>query len=312
MEFKIAGKYRVGRKIGAGSFGDIHLATNIQTSEQVAAKLERVHTSHPQLLYESRIYRLLQGEVGIPNIFWYGVEGSHNALVMELLGQSLEDLLQSCRGKLPLKTVLLLADQMISRIEYIHSKNFLHRDIKPDNFLLGLNNKSNIIYVIDFGLAKKYRDSKTNLHIPYREGKNMTGTARYASLYTSLGIEQARRDDIEGLAFVFLYLLRGNLPWQGLPGNTKTEKYRNIMEKKIQTTVEMLCTGFPNEFVTYLNYARNIRFEDRPDYSYLKRLFKDLYLRLGFDQGCTIEMSLHAKPGEDEETKNSKNAKNQN
>lgn len=304
MEHRIASKYRVGRKIGSGSFGDIYLATNVQTNEQVAVKLEKVLTSHPQLLYESRLYRIFQGEIGIPTLHWYGVEGTSNVLVMELLGPSLEDLLQAQRGKLSLKTVLLLADQMIDRIDYIHSKNFLHRDIKPDNFLIGLGVKANIVYVIDFGLAKKFRDSKTNLHIPYREGKSMTGTARYASLNTSLGIEQARRDDIEGLGFVFLYLLRGSLPWQGLPGNTKTEKYRNIMEKKLQTSVEMLCGGFPSEFVTFLNYSRNLRFEDKPDYSYLKRLLKELYIRQGFEQGLTIEMSISQRPrSENEEEK---------
>ena len=295
MEFRIASKYRVGRKIGSGSFGDIYLATNVQTNEQVAVKLEKVNTSHPQLLYESRLYRLFQGEVGIPALYWYGVEGTHNILVMELLGQSLEDMLQSNKGKLHLKTVLLIADQMISRIEYIHSKNFLHRDIKPDNFLMGLGVKAGIVYVIDYGLAKKYRDSKTNLHIPYREGKSMTGTARYASLNTSLGIEQARRDDVEGLCHVFLYLLKGSLPWQGLPGNTKAEKYRNIMEKKLQTSVETLCSGLPGEFVTFLNYSRNLRFEDRPDYNYLRRLFKDLYQRLGYEPNCEIEASLVQK-----------------
>ena len=304
MELRIASKYRVGRKIGSGSFGDIYLAINIQTNEQVAVKLEKVHTAHPQLLYESRLYRLFQGEIGIPALYWYGVDGSNNVLVMELLGPSLEDILQSHKGKLSLKLVLLLADQMLTRIEYMHSKNFLHRDIKPDNFLIGVGNKTNIVYVIDFGLAKKFRDSKTNLHIPYREGKSMTGTARYASLNTSLGIEQARRDDIEGLGFVLLYLLRGSLPWQGLPGNTKTEKYRNIMEKKLQTSVEMLCNGFPNEFVTFLQYSRSLRFEDRPDYSYLKRLFKDLYIRQGYEQNFDIEMCLNSKnKTEEEETK---------
>jgi casein kinase 1 len=233
------------------------------------------------------------------------MEGSFNVLVMELLGQSLEDLLQSKRGRLPLKTVLLLADQMVTRIEFIHSKNFLHRDIKPDNFLLGLNNKSSTVYVIDFGLAKKYRDSKTNQHIPYREGKSMTGTARYASLNTSLGIEQARRDDIEGLVNVFLYLLKGSLPWQGLPGKSKAEKYRNIMEKKLQTAVESLCAGLPHEFVVLLNYARGLKFEDRPDYSYIKRSLRELYVRMGYDQNLEIQASLvqRTRNENEEETK---------
>lgn len=296
MEFRIASKYRVGRKIGSGSFGEIYLATNTQTGEQVAVKMEKVSTNHPQLLYEARLYRAFQGDTGIPQMFWYGIEGTHNVLVMELLGQSLEELLQSNKGRLPLKTVLLLADQMIRRIEYIHSRNYLHRDIKPDNFLLGLGNKSNVVYVIDFGLSKRYRDSKTNMHIPYREGKSLTGTARYASLNTSLGIEQSRRDDMECLVNVFIYLLKGSLPWQGLPGNTKNEKYRNIMEKKMQTTPEVLCSGIPNEFVTFLNYTRSLRFEDRPDYNYLRRILNEVYIRSGFESNLDIQESIRAKP----------------
>jgi len=279
MELRVGGKYRVGRKIGSGSFGEIYLGTNIQTNEEVAIKLENVRSKHPQLLYESRLYRILQGGVGIPNIHWYGVEGDYNVLVMDLLGPSLEDLLQFCGRTFSLKTVLMLSDQLITRIEYMHSKNFLHRDVKPDNFLIGLGRKASQVYAIDFGLAKKYRDPKTNQHIPYREGKNLTGTARYASINTHLGIEQSRRDDLEGLGYVLLYFLRGSLPWQGLPGNNKKEKYQNIMEKKMSTSVETLCANFPAEFCTYLNFCKALRFEDRPDYSYLKRLFKDLAFR---------------------------------
>jgi casein kinase 1 len=221
----------------------------------------------------------LQGASGIPNIYWYGVEGSFNVMVIDLLGPSLEDLMNFCNRRLSLKTVLMLADQMITRVEFIHAKNFLHRDIKPDNFLIGLNRKMSQIFIIDFGLAKRYRDPKTQQHIPYREGKSLTGTARYTSINTHLGIEQSRRDDLEGLAYVFLYFLKGSLPWQGLPARDKKEKYEKIMERKINTSVETLCRTFPQEFVTYLNYCRNLRFEDRPDYSYLKRLFKELFFR---------------------------------
>ena len=105
---------------------------------------------------------------------------------------------------------------MLQRIEYIHSKGFMHRDVKPDNFLIGIGNRKHIIYLIDLGLAKRYKDPRTGEHIPYRDGKNLTGTARYASLNTHLGIEQARRDDLEGIHFVLMYFLRGMLPWQGM------------------------------------------------------------------------------------------------
>jgi casein kinase 1 len=152
----------------------------------------------------------------------------------------------------------------------------LHRDIKPDNFLIGAGKRASKIYVIDFGLAKRYiqRDGK---HIPYKENKNLTGTARYASINTHIGIEQGRRDDLESLGYVLMYFLRGNLPWQNLKANNKKEKYERIMEKKLGTSIESLCKGFPTEFTKYLAYCRNLRFDEKPDYSHCKSLFKDLF-----------------------------------
>ncbi|XP_073048344.1 casein kinase 1-like protein 2 [Primulina eburnea] len=282
MEPRVGNKFRLGRKIGSGSFGEIYLGTNIQTNEEVAIKLENVKTKHPQLMYESKLYRLLQGGTGIPYIRWFGVEGDYNVLVMDLLGPSLEDLFNFCSRKLSLKTVLILADQMINRVEFVHSKSFLHRDIKPDNFLMGLGRRANQVFAIDFGLAKKYRDSSTHRHIPYRENKNLTGTARYASMNTHLGIEQSRRDDLESLGYVFMYFLRGSLPWQGLKAGTKKQKYERICEKKVSTSIETLCRSYPAEFASYFHYCRSLRFDDKPDYTYLKRIFRDLFIREGF------------------------------
>lgn len=282
MEAKVGGKYRLDRKIGSGSFGEIYVGTNMNTGEQVAIKLENIKSKHPQLLYESKVYKMLAGGVGIPNVYWYGVEGEWNVMVIDLLGPSLEDLFNFCNRKFSLKTVLMLADQMITRIEYVHAKNFIHRDIKPDNFLVGAGKKSGLVYIIDFGLAKKYRDAKTQQHIPYRENKNLTGTARYASINTHLGIEQSRRDDLEALGYVLMYFNRGSLPWQGLRAQTKKDKYEKIMEKKMGTQIEVLCKGYPSEFVNYLNYCRSLRFEDKPDYAYLRRSLKDLFFREGF------------------------------
>lgn len=303
MEIRVGGKYRLKRKIGSGSFGSIYLATNVQSNEDVAVKLENARSHHPQLMYEARIYKLLQGGAGIPDTHWFGVEGDFNILVMDLLGQSLEDLFNACNRRLTLKTVLMVADQMISRVEYIHTKNFIHRDIKPDNFIMGTGRKANQVYVIDFGLAKRYRDPKTGQHIQYREGKSLTGTARYASISTHLGIEQSRRDDIEAMGYVFMYFLRGSLPWQGLPANTKREKYERIMERKMSTTVEALCRNFPVEFSTYLNYSKSLRFEDKPDYAYLKRLFKDVMYRDNYQYDFVYDWTLINRGERSDESK---------
>ncbi|CAF0960252.1 unnamed protein product [Rotaria magnacalcarata] len=292
MELRVGHKYRLGRKIGSGSFGDIYLGTNIASNEEVAIKLECVRTKHPQLHIESKIYRMMQGGVGIPLIKWCGAEGDYNVLVMDLLGPSLEDLFNFCSRKFSLKTVLLLADQMVSRIDFIHSKNFIHRDIKPDNFLMGLGRKGNLVYIIDFGLAKKYRDARTHQHIPYRENKNLTGTARYASINTHLGIEQSRRDDMESLGYVLMYFNRGSLPWQGLKAATKRQKYERISEKKMSTPIEELCKGFPAEFTTYLSYCRSLRFDDKPDYSYLRQLFRNLFHRQGFTYDYIFDWNM--------------------
>uniref|UniRef100_A0A8D3CM75 non-specific serine/threonine protein kinase n=1 Tax=Scophthalmus maximus TaxID=52904 RepID=A0A8D3CM75_SCOMX len=292
MELRVGNKYRLGRKIGSGSFGDIYLGSNIATGEEVAIKLECVKTKHPQLHIESKFYKMMQGGVGIPSIKWCGAEGDYNVMVMELLGPSLEDLFNFCSRKFSLKTVLLLADQMISRIEYIHSKNFIHRDVKPDNFLMGLGKKGNLVYIIDFGLAKKYRDARTHQHIPYRENKNLTGTARYASINTHLGIEQSRRDDLESLGYVLMYFNLGSLPWQGLKAATKRQKYERISEKKMSTPIEVLCKGYPSEFSTYLNLCRSLRFDDKPDYSYLRQLFRNLFHRQGFSYDYVFDWNM--------------------
>lgn len=292
MDLRVGRKYRIGRKIGSGSFGDIYLGTNIISGELVAIKLESVTARHPQLEYEARVYKSLSGGLGIPFVRWYGTECDYNAMVMDLLGPSLEDLFNYCGRKFSYKTVLQLADQLLCRIEFIHARCFIHRDIKPDNFLMGIGKRGSQVNLIDFGLAKKYRDPRSHLHIPYRENKNLTGTARYASLNTHLGVEQSRRDDLESLGYVLIYFCRGMLPWQGLKAATKRQKYDRIMEKKMVTPSEVLGRGLPIEFVHYLNYTKSLRFEDKPDYMYLRRLFRDLFLRENYRYDYIFDWSI--------------------
>lgn len=293
MDLRVGKKYRIGRKIGSGSFGDIYLGTNIISGEEVAIKLENTKAKHPQLEYEAKVYKALSGGVGIPFVRWYGTECDYNAMVIDLLGPSLEDLFNYCNRKFTYKTVLLLADQLICRIEYIHARCFIHRDIKPDNFLMGIGRRGSQVNVIDFGLAKKYRDPRTHLHIPYRENKNLTGTARYASVNTHLGIEQSRRDDLESLGYVLIYFCRGSLPWQGLKAATKRQKYDRIMEKKMTTPNNILCKGLPSEFLDYMNYIKTLRFDDKPDYAYLRKLFRDLFKRENYRYDYVFDWTLY-------------------
>ncbi|KAF8565040.1 hypothetical protein P879_07057 [Paragonimus westermani] len=308
-EFLINDKYRLMRKIGSGSFGDIYLGVNLLTGEEVAVKMENIYAKHPQLQFEHTVYRILAGAVGIPQakfvqLFtyyfgfrWYGATRTYWVLVMDLLGPSLEDLFTFCCRRFTMKTVLMLADQMLARIEHVHNKNFIHRDIKPDNFLMGIGRHCNKVYIIDFGLAKRYRDPRSGRHISYKENKNLTGTARYASINAHMGIEQSRRDDLESLGYVLMYFNRGSLPWQGLRGATKRQKYERISEKKISTTVEVLCKGFPSEFGMYLDYCRGLRFEEVPDYMYLRQLFRILFRTLSHQFDYVFDWTILKQRG---------------
>ncbi|KAF7795075.1 hypothetical protein EIP86_006219 [Pleurotus ostreatoroseus] len=278
----IAGKYQLGNRIGAGTFGDVYLAVNMLSGEEVAVKLESVEAKHPQLPHEADVLRSMAGGGSVPSLRWSGTEGGYNAMVVDVLGPSLADLFRYCNYRFSLKTVLLLADQLISSFEYVHSRNFVHRDIKLENFCMEIGVYGNQVYVIDFGLAKKYRDPSTQLHIPYKENKNLTGTARYTSLNTHFGVEQSRRDDMESIAYLLIYFLRGCLPWQGLRATTKELKYERIMDMKMTISIDQLCRGLPEEFADFLSYTRSLRFDDKPNYTYYRKLFRGLFNRKNY------------------------------
>ncbi|KZT02581.1 kinase-like protein [Laetiporus sulphureus 93-53] len=290
----VGGHFRVGKKIGEGSFGVVFEGINQLNNQPVAIKFEPRKSEAPQLRDEYRSYRTLNGTPGVPQVHYFGQEGLHNVLVIDLLGPNLEDLFDMCGRKFTIKTVCMAAKQMITRVQAIHEKSLIYRDIKPDNFLIGVpgSKTANTIHIIDFGMAKHYRDPKTKVHIPYRERKSLSGTARYMSINTHLGREQSRRDDLESLGHVFMYFLRGGLPWQGLRAATNKQKYEKIGEKKQSTPIEELCEGFPEEFAIYMNYVRKLGFEETPDYEFLRELFTKVLKTLGEPEDGVFDWML--------------------
>ena len=230
----------INKQLGKGGFGQIYLGRNIKENIPIAIKVEENGTrSHLFLEYE--ILQDIQGDEGIPKVYKFKQGHKHNYLIMELLGKSIDKLFSDCKKSFSYKTIFQIGYQMIQRIEYIHSKGYIHRDIKPGNFVIGKGDKSKIIYIIDFGLSKRYIDKNSKKHIPYKEGKGLTGTARYVSLFTHYGMEQSRRDDIEGIAYNLIYLAKGKLPWQGVKTKNKKEKHKKIMESKLAYSPEQLC-----------------------------------------------------------------------
>ena len=272
----IFSKYLIRKKIGKGSFGVVYQGLNTSTNEKIAIKVEK-REKNQQGTLENEAMRLvyLQGE-GIPKVYCYGNNQSHNLLVEELLGKSLEDIFNSYGKPFSLKTVCVLGIEMIKRIQFIHQKFYIHRDIKPDNFMTGRGENEKNIYIIDFGLAKKYYSVSKAQHIKFCTGKHLIGTARYCARNAHRGYEQGRRDDIESIGYVLMYFLLGVLPWQGLKIKKNEDQFEKIAEKKYNTPFEELTDGQPEEFLMYFKYIDNLKFEDQPNYVYLIGLFQTM------------------------------------
>lgn len=278
MTVIIDGKYKILKKIGEGSFGKIFTGINNNTKEEVAIKIEQDSNSSV-LKNEARMYTALREIDGIPNIRAWGKEGKFNYLVLDHLGKSLEEIKNNSSGKLCLKAVLLMGLQMITRLEAIHGYGIIHRDIKPDNFLIGNDNK-NVLYLIDFGLSKTY--IKKGRHVPIERNRNITGTARYVSINVHKGILPSRRDDMESIGYILLYLLNGDLPWQGLQVK-KQEKNKLIGDIKNNIKLwELYSDTIPGEIILFIEYCKALQYDEEPDYQYLKNILNNLFLHKGF------------------------------
>ncbi|GAF74658.1 unnamed protein product, partial [marine sediment metagenome] len=271
-------RFKIVKSIGSGSFGDVYKGTDMQdNNHSVAVKVEKKEPAKSRLESERDVYTQVQG-VGVPEVKYYGeLDNQVKILVMSYLGPCLEDLFDFCGRKLSNKTVAMLGIQFINQLEHIHASGIIHRDIKPDNFLIGLGKDKSKVFIIDFGLSKSFYSNKD--HIEYRNNKNFTGTYRYSSIRNHKGIEQSRRDDLESVGYMLVYFSKGNLPWQGLKIADKAERNRQIHKKKRITRLQDLCEGLPTEIYSYLRYARMLRFTQEPDYSYLRNLFYSILQR---------------------------------
>ena len=265
-------KYIPIQKIGEGAFASVYKAQGGE--ELVAIKFENRSNEYEFLEEEAIMMRYLKGPQ-IPLIKSFGKNMEYNIMAMELLGDSLEFNL-NIKKKFSVKTTAMIGYQILNVLEFIHDRHIIHRDIKPDNFLMGYKEKNAVLYLLDFGLAKKFRSSKTLMQYPYVRKKKMTGTARYASIHALEEMEQSRRDDLESMAYVLLYFLRGSLPWQGIKVRAKEIRYKKILAKKKEITSDELCETFPEEFKYLVDYTRNLGYTENPDYDKLRNNFLEL------------------------------------
>jgi serine/threonine protein kinase len=288
-------KTRLVRLINGGSFGQIFLGETVTDSAQVAVKIEHPGQAE-QLLYEGQVYRKLEGGPGIPKVWWYGMHGSmFNVLVMDLLGPSLHDLFMESGHKFSLKTVLMLVDQMLDCIQHVHARDFVHRDISANNFMMGLGEQSSKLFLVDYGLAKRVNSSPgwntMKSRMMFKYVRPMVGTARFCSIFCHQGQEEARRDDMESLGYLWLYLLRGKLPWQGIAAATSMEKLEAILSVKLATSLQDLCAGLPEEFLTYMTFVRAMGQYDVPNYDAIKALFRALAAKEGIEYDYQYDWS---------------------
>jgi serine/threonine protein kinase len=264
------------KKIGSGSFGEVYL-TRDKNGKEYAAKIE-AKTEKNRLKAEFNIYKKVLNNkniLGIPKVYNYIETTEYNILIMELLGKSLENVYDDNQREFSMSTIFKLAMDMLNIIERFHAKGFIHRDIKPNNFLFNCKKPYDTLYLMDFGLSKKYIQS--NKHIDIKFDRSLIGTARYASQNIHWGFEPSRRDDMESICYILIYFFKGCLPWQGLKKDKTKTQVQKIGDKKNIVPTEILCKDMPECFCKILDYVKTLKFEEKPDYkSIIALLNKDI------------------------------------
>ena len=265
-EILIADKYALNsiRKLGSGSTGDVYSGRELDTEKLIAIKLEYTYHVPSLVKNEYKIYKKLQGLERIPKIHFFGEQGEFFVLIMDLLGPSIKAQMNFIKKSFSLATTLKISIQLLDIIENIHKKGVLLRYIKPENMVIGRGDNEDFVYLIDFGLAKIY--FKNGVHSQYKEGKDRLGNIHFISINVHRGIKISRRDDIESLGYNLVYFMKGKLPWSSCLHGKEAKKI------KIETSLEELCEGLPEEFQKFIEHARNLEFYEEPNYNYLKSL----------------------------------------
>ena len=290
--------------IGSGSFGQVLYGKHKNTDLEVAVKVISSDTSAETIKKEINFSKQLQKINGFPTIYYTCVYDKKNIIVESLLGPSLDKLFKYCGRQFPLKTVCLIGKEMVKRLENMHEKGILHRDLKPNNLTWGnynssynnisnnnsiINNKYNkldinTIFLIDFGLSCYYLESGIgSKHYKIKNNLSFVGTLRYASLNSHKGIRQSRRDDLESMIYILIYFLKGKLPWQDVKAKQKEERHKLITEIKSKVTIESLCENTPKEFAELLTYVKNLEFEETPLYTKFYAFFHNLIEKIDKD-----------------------------